>query len=78
MQSNPYDDIQQSFSTRIRRALGYIQGDCTPVFQDFLQKTLKKMDLVNRQELNAQTRILERSLQKLQTLENQLQELQSK
>lgn len=78
MQSNPYDNIQKSFSTRIRRALAHIQEDCTPVFQDFLQKTLKKMDLVSREELHAQTRLLERSLQKLQTLENQLQELQSK
>lgn len=73
----PYDH-QKPFSNQIRRILGSLKADCTPVLQDFLQTTLKKMNLVSRQELEAQSRILERSQQKLQTLEKKLQELQSK
>jgi BMFP domain-containing protein YqiC len=77
MHSNPYDEIPRPFTHRLGRFLAHLKKECNPVLEDFMHYAIKKMDLVNRQELEAQIRTLERAQQKLCSLEASLQALQS-
>jgi hypothetical protein len=47
-------------------------------FQGILQSAFKKMDLVTREEFDAQTKVLLRTRMKLEQLEKQLQELENR
>ncbi|MDP7093491.1 MAG: accessory factor UbiK family protein, partial [Gammaproteobacteria bacterium] len=46
-------------------------------FRSLLQSGLGKLDLVTREEFNIQTKVLERTREKLERLERELEELQA-
>ena len=75
MFSQIFDDIAQQFS-RVSREFN---GDSTVAatrIKALLQSVLQKMDLVSREEFDAQTAVLQRTRMRLQALEKQIAELE--
>ena len=66
------------FIDRLRRFLGGIRQDCKPLAQNTLKMALEKMDLVAREEFDAQRRVLEKAQAKLKELQLRLETLQKK
>ena len=58
--------------------LAQLPKDVEKNFRSVLQSAFTKMDLVTREEFDAQTKVLERTRAKLEQLEKQLQELERK
>jgi hypothetical protein len=54
-----------------------IPGDIEKTFKTILQSGLTKMDLVTREEFDAQSKVLARTREKLEALEQRLNELGS-
>ena len=73
------NDTLEQLSKRIS---GLIPGDVKHMQDDFesnikslLQSTLSKMNLVSREEFDVQSAVLQRTREKLEQLEKQLEEL---
>jgi len=54
-----------------------LKSDLESNFRSLLQSGLGKLDLVTREEFNIQTKVLERTREKLERLERELEELQA-
>ncbi len=55
-----------------------LPADVEQNFKDVLQSAFNKMDLVTREEFDAQAKVLARTREKLEALERKLNELESK
>ncbi len=64
------------FIDRLRRFLGGIQQDCKPLAQNTLKMALGKMEVVTREEFEAQRRVLEKAQEKLKALQLRFETLQ--
>jgi BMFP domain-containing protein YqiC len=71
------DEIARRLLERVPPALRSVQADLENNFRAVLRERLSKLDLVSRDEFEAQSRVLERTRARLEALEARLTELES-
>lgn len=72
MDSFRIDEIARKLMERVPPALRSMQEDLESNFRVILRERLSKLDLVTRDEFDAQTRVLERTRARLEALEARL------
>lgn len=72
MDSLRIDEIARKLLERVPPALRSVQADLESNFRAILRERLSKLDLVTRDEFDAQTRVLERTRARLEALEARL------
>ena len=72
MESMRIDDIARRLLEKVPPALRSVQEDLETSFRAILRERLAKLDLVTRDEFDAQTRVLERTRARLEALETRL------
>ena len=70
------DEIARRLLERVPPALRSVQADLEANFRAVLRERLSKLDLVSRDEFDAQARVLERTRAKLEALEARLAALE--
>jgi BMFP domain-containing protein YqiC len=70
------DELARRLLERVPPALRSMQSDLESNFRAVLRERLSKLDLVSRDEFDAQTRVLERTREKLEALEARLSALE--
>lgn len=73
-----YDDIVKRLLDAIPPGMQQIAHDLEKNFRSVLQSAFAKLDLVTREEFDAQTGVLLRTREKLEALEKQLKEIEAK
>jgi BMFP domain-containing protein YqiC len=76
MDSFRIDEIARRLLERVPPALRSMQADLESNFRAVLRERLSKLDLVSRDEFDAQTRVLERTRARLEALETRLAALE--
>jgi len=71
------DELARGLLERLPPALRSMQADLESNFRALLRERLSKLDLVTRDEFDAQTRVLERTRAQLEALEARLTALES-
>jgi BMFP domain-containing protein YqiC len=71
------DELARRLLERLPPALRSMQADLESNFRAVLRERLSKLDLVTRDEFDAQTRVLERTRAQLEALEARLTALES-
>ena len=72
------DDLARQISETIPAGMKEMQGDLKKNIRTLLEGTLAKLDLVTREEFDAQTKVLARTREKLEQLEKTVSELEDK
>jgi len=72
------DDLARQISETIPARMKEMQGDVKKNIRTLLESTLAKLDLVTREEFDAQTKVLARTREKLEQLEKTISELEDK
>lgn len=72
------NDIVNRLIASLPPGLKNLPKDIQKNFHHVLQDTFSKMDLVTREEFDAQTKVLHRTREKLERLEKKLKELEDK
>ncbi|RUM92197.1 MAG: hypothetical protein DSZ28_09775 [Thiothrix sp.] len=70
------DDLARRLSKLMPESLNQFQGDIEKNLKSGLQGVLQKMDLVTREEYEVQTALLQRSRERLVTLEARIKALE--
>jgi BMFP domain-containing protein YqiC len=70
------DDLSQRLANSLPKGLQALQEDISRNLRASLEAGLGKLDLVTREEFDVQSTVLARTRAKLQTLEQQVAELQ--
>ncbi|HUO18782.1 MAG TPA: accessory factor UbiK family protein [Steroidobacteraceae bacterium] len=76
MESLRIDDLARRLIERLPPALRAMQDELETAFRAVLRERLAKLDLVTRDEFEAQTRVLERTRARLEALEAKLAALE--
>jgi BMFP domain-containing protein YqiC len=76
--SNGLDDLAKRLADSVPESLRAFGRDLESNFKAVLQAQLAKLDLVTRQDFDVQAEILERTREKLTTLEARLKDLEAK
>ena len=76
MDSFRIDEIARQLLERVPPALRSLQQDLESNFRAVLRERLSRLDLVSRDEFDAQARVLERTRARLETLETRLAALE--
>ena len=76
--SNGLDDLAKRLADSVPESLRAFGRDLESNFKAVLQAQLAKLDLVTRQDFDVQAAILERTREKLTTLEARLKDLEAK
>jgi BMFP domain-containing protein YqiC len=71
-----FDDLAKHISATVPPGVKELQKDLEQNFRSLLQSTFAKLDLVTREEFDAQARVLARTRAKLEALEQQFAELE--
>ncbi len=71
------DDLANKFSEAIPPGAKAFQADLHQQFKQVIQSLLSKMDLVTREEFDAQVKVLARTREKLEALEKTVAALES-
>jgi ubiquinone biosynthesis accessory factor UbiK len=71
------DEIARALLARVPPALRTVRSDLEANFRALLRERLSKLDLVSRDEFDAQTRVLERTRAQLEALEARLAALEA-
>jgi len=77
MESFRVDEIVRRLLERVPPALRSVQDDLESNFRAVLRERLSRLDLVSRDEFDAQARVLERARAQLEALEARLAALES-
>jgi BMFP domain-containing protein YqiC len=72
------DDLARQISEAIPAGVKGMQEDVQKNIHTLLQGTLSRLDLVTREEFDAQSQVLARTREKLEQLEKTLEELEQK
>ena len=72
------DEIARRLMEGVPPALRSMQQDLEDNFRSVLRATLGKLDLVTRDEFDAQTKVLERTRAKLEALQTRLTDLEAR
>jgi len=78
MNQNPIDELSQRISALLPENLRSMSADIENSIHSLLQESLSKLNLVTREEFDIQSAVLQRSREKLDKLEKQLQALAEK
>lgn len=70
------DDLARQLAQSLPQNLRALGGDLERNFKALLQSGLERMDLVTREEFDVQSAVLERTREKLETIEARLAELE--
>ncbi len=73
--NDPLEELTRRISSLIPGDVKHIQDDVESNVRSLLQSTLKKMNLVTREEFDVQTAVLQRTREKLEQLEKQVEQL---
>ena len=76
MNKNILDDLAGKLADAVPNDIGNLRDDLKKNFRGLLSAGLDKLDLVTREEFEIQRKVLERSREKLDRLERELQKLQ--
>jgi hypothetical protein len=76
MESFRIDEIARRLLERVPPALRSVQADLESNFRAVLRERLSRLDLVNRDEFEAQSRVLERTRQRLEALEAKIAQME--
>ena len=71
------DEIARRLMERVPPALRSVQADLESNFRAILRERLSKLDLVSRDEFDAQSKVLERTRSRLEALEARLATLEA-
>ena len=74
--NDPLEQLSKRISSLIPGDVKQMQDDIEANIQSLLQSTLSKMNLVTREEFDVQSAVLQRTREKLEQLEKQLEQLQ--
>ncbi len=77
METLRIDDLARRLIERLPPALRAVQDELETSFRAVLRERLAKLDLVTRDEFDAQTRVLERTRARLEALEAKLAALEA-
>ncbi len=69
------DELARRISSLIPGDVKHMQDDIENNIRSLLQTTLSKMNLVTREEFDVQSAVLQRTREKLEQLEKQLEQL---
>ena len=69
-------ELAQKLSASLPEGVGHLRRDIEQNFKVVLQAALTKMDLVSRREFDIQAGVLQRTREKLEVLEQRLQQLE--
>ena len=72
------DDLTDRLVNLLPKGVRDMQTDVEKNMRAMLQSTFNKMDLVTREEFDVQSAVLARTREKLEQLEKQIKELESK
>ncbi|MCL5272199.1 MAG: accessory factor UbiK family protein [Gammaproteobacteria bacterium] len=70
-----FDDLAQKLFATLPLSLQNIENDIQQKFKEVLQATFARMDLITRDEFDVQCKVLLRIREKLEQLQNQVEEL---
>jgi len=70
------EQLSKRISSLIPGDLKHMQGDIENNIHSLLQSSLTKMNLVTREEFDVQSAVLQRTREKLEKLEKQVEQLQ--
>ncbi len=73
-----FDDMARRLADSLPSGLKVLREDLQKNFRAIIQSVLGKMDLVTREEFDVQTQVLARTRAKLEQLEQEITELESK
>jgi len=73
--NNAFEELNRRISSLIPGDAKHIQKDIENNVRSLLQTSLTKMNLVTREEFDIQTAVLQRTREKLEQLEKQLEQL---
>ncbi|HEY9148419.1 MAG TPA: accessory factor UbiK family protein [Gammaproteobacteria bacterium] len=78
MNSSVIDELTKRLSGALPPGASVLKEDMEKNIRSVLHAAFSKMDLVTREEFEVQAQVLQRSRQKLEALEKQLAELESR
>lgn len=78
MNSSVIDELTKRLSGALPPGASVLKEDMEKNIRSVLHAAFSKMDLVTREEFEVQAQVLQRSRQKLEVLEKQLAELESR
>ncbi|MFV2060120.1 MAG: accessory factor UbiK family protein [Gammaproteobacteria bacterium] len=78
MKTSFIDDITRQVTDALPKDFKLLSNDVRENFRATLHSMLNKMDLVTREEFDTQSAVLQRTREKLETLEKQLLEIEKK
>lgn len=70
-----FDDLTKKLFAALPPSLQNIEQDIQKKFKDVLQATFAHMDLVTREEFDVQSKVLARTREKLDKIQNQVNEI---
>lgn len=70
-----FDDLAKKLFATLPTSLQNIEKDIQQKFKDVLQMTFARMDLITREEFDVQCKVLARTREKLEQLQQQVSEL---
>lgn len=70
-----FDETAKKLCDALPESLKHMKNDLENTFRHILQTTFSKLDLVTREEFDAQVAVLARTRQKIDEIEKQLAEL---
>ena len=74
--NDPLEQLARRISSLIPGDVKHMQDDVESNVRNLLQSALSKMNLVTREEFDVQSAVLQRTREKLEQLEKQLEKLQ--
>lgn len=78
MDNNVIDELSKRLGEILPPGVSVLKEDMEKNIRSVLHAAFSKMDLVSREEFEVQTKVLQRSREKLEALEKQLAELEAK
>jgi len=76
LDSSKIDDLASKFSQSIPAGAKNFQQDLEKNFRQLLQSLVSKMDLVTREEFDVQSKVLQRTREKIEQLEKQMAQME--
>lgn len=76
--TNPFDEFSKKFAEMMPDRMREISEDMRKNFNTLAQATFAKMDLVTREELEVQNKVLEKNREMLLQLEARVNQLEQK
>lgn len=73
-----FDDLAKKLFASLPSSLQNFEKDIQQKFKEILQATFARMDLVTREEFDVQTKVLARTREKLENLQEQVDQLLAK